>query len=265
MPRGLAPRSASTPVACPRTPVTGDASRKSFLESGAGGTADCFPFRAAAAGWAIQRRPSQLDDENAPGACSRRGWYVIGGRRNAAPTQGPGPGCRGGLWPPVVYRQTKQHGISQAAPVGAADPNLHRARAQWPGRRSRGHSSFARREELPAKGAPPKTAFSFLCRRGQRNPPPERRNFPAMFFPRMERTKDPRGLAPRSASTPVACLRTPLRGTLPGSRSSNPARVVQLIAFLSAPLPLAEQFADSPASWTRKARLVHAAVGAGSG
>ena len=113
--------------------------------------------------------------------------------------------------------------------------------------------------------APPKTAFWFLCRRGQRNPPPERRNFPAMFFPRMERTKDPRGLAPRSASTPVACPRTPLRGTLPGSRSSNPARVVQLIAFLSAPLPLAEQFADSPASWTRKARLVQAAVGVGSG
>ena len=150
--RGLAPRSASTPVACPRTPLRGTLPGWVFLASGAGGTADCFPFRAAAAGWAIQRRPSQLDDENAPGACSRRGWYVIGGRRNAAPTQGPGPGCRGGLWPPVVYRQTKQHGISQAAPVGAADPNLHRARAQWPGRRSRGHSSFARREEFPAKG-----------------------------------------------------------------------------------------------------------------
>ena len=161
----------------PPDPVTGDASWESFLEPGAGGAADCFPFRAAAAGWTIQRRPGKLDEENAPGACSRRGWYVIGGRRNAAPTQGPGPGCRGGLWPPVVYRQTKQHGISQAAPVGAADPNLHRARAQWPGRRSRGHSSFARREELPAKGAPPKTAFWFLCRRGQRNPPPERRNF----------------------------------------------------------------------------------------
>ena len=151
----------------PPDPVTGDASRESFLESGAGGTADCFPFRTAAAGWAIQRRPSQLDDENAPGACSRRGWYVIGGRRNAAPTQGPGPGCRGGLWPPVVYRQTKQHGISQAAPVGAADPNLHRARAQWPGRRSRGHSSFARREEFPAKGPHQKRRFGSFAAVGK--------------------------------------------------------------------------------------------------
>ncbi len=161
--------------------------------------------------------------------------------------------------------QTKQHGTGQADRRRQESLNLHRARAQWPGRRSRGHSSFARREELPAKGAPPKTAFWFLCRRGQRNPPPERRNFPAMFFPRMERTKDHRGLAPRSASTPVACPRTPLRGTLPGSRSSNPARAVQLIVFLSAPLPLAGQSKEGPASWTMKTRLAHAAVGAGSG
>ena len=112
--------------------------------------------------------------------------------------------------------QTKQHGTGQADRRRQESLNLHRARAQWPGRRGKRHSSFARREELPVKGPPPKTAFWFLCRRGQRNPPPERRNFPAMFFPRMERTKDPRGLAPRSASTPVACPRTPLRGTLPG-------------------------------------------------
>ena len=55
----------------------------------------------------------------------------------------------------------------------------------------------------------------------------------------MERTKDPRGLAPRSASAPVARPRTPLRGTLPGSLSAKPARVVQLIDSASAPLPLA--------------------------
>ena len=28
----------------------------------------------------------RLDEENAPGACSRRGWFGFGGRRNAAPT-----------------------------------------------------------------------------------------------------------------------------------------------------------------------------------
>ena len=71
----------------PPDPVTGDVSRESFLESGAGGTADCFPFRAAAAGWAIQRRPGKLDEENAPGACSRRGWFWLGGRMVSAPTK----------------------------------------------------------------------------------------------------------------------------------------------------------------------------------
>ena len=72
--------------------------------------------------------------------------------------------------------QTKQHGISQADPVGAAGSNLRHARAQWPERRGGCHSGFARRKELPAEGASPKTAFWFLCRRGQRNPPPGRRN-----------------------------------------------------------------------------------------
>ena len=72
--------------------------------------------------------------------------------------------------------QTKQHGISQADPVGAAGSNLRHARAQWPERRGECHSGFARRKELPAEGASPKTAFWFLCRRGQRNPPPGRRN-----------------------------------------------------------------------------------------
>ncbi len=71
----------------PPDPVTGDSSRESFLESGAGGTADCFPFRAAAAGWAIQRRPGKLDEENAPGSSSRRGWFWLGGRMVSAPTK----------------------------------------------------------------------------------------------------------------------------------------------------------------------------------
>ncbi len=102
----------------PPAPVTEDASRKSFLESGAGGTADCPRFPAAAAGWAIQRRRGNLDGKSAPGACSRRGWWLIGGRRNAAPTQGPGPGCRGGLWLPAVYCLAKPHDTSQADPPG---------------------------------------------------------------------------------------------------------------------------------------------------
>ena len=37
---------------------------------------------------------------------------------------------------------------------------------------------------------------------------------------------------------------------IPGSRSSQPARVVQLIAPASAPLPLAGQVRESPAGWT---------------
>ena len=61
--------------------------------------------------------------------------------------------CRGGLWPPAVHRQAKQHGTGQADPVGAQVINLRPARAQWPGRRGRSHSGFARRKGLPAKGA----------------------------------------------------------------------------------------------------------------
>ena len=77
---------------------------------------------------------------------------------------------------PAVYHPAKQHGTSQAAPVRAVRHNHHPARAQWPGRRGTRHSGFARRKKQTAKGAQPKTAFWFLCRRGQRNPPPERRN-----------------------------------------------------------------------------------------
>ena len=83
------------------------------------------------------------------------------------------------------------------------------------------------------------------------------------FFPRMERTKDPRGPAPRSASTPVACPRTPLRGTPPWGRSSHPARAVQSIAPASPPLPLAGQ-SKKTVRLDGKTRLVPAAVEAGA-
>ena len=87
--RGLAPRSASAPVANPRIPLRGTLPGELFLEPGAGGTADCLRFCAAAAGWDISRKPGKLDEESAPVATSRRGWSVIGGRMGtSAPTQG---------------------------------------------------------------------------------------------------------------------------------------------------------------------------------
>ena len=75
--------------------------------------------------------------------------------------------------------------------------------------------------------------------------------------------KDRRGLSPRSASAPVANPGPRYGGRFPGSCSSNPARAVQLIAPASAPLPLAGIFEESRASWTRKARRLPPAVGAG--
>ena len=53
--------------------------------------------------------------------------------------------------------------------------------------------------------------------------------------------KMPRGLAPRSASAPVANPGPHYGGRIPGNCSAHPARVVQLIAPASAPLPLAGQ------------------------
>ena len=39
--------------------------------------------------------------------------------------------------------------------MGAASLNFHHARAQWPGRRGKRHSNFARRLRIWTKGAPP--------------------------------------------------------------------------------------------------------------
>ena len=128
------------------------------------------------------------------------------------------------------------------------------------------HSGFARRKELPTEGA---------GKNGVLVPLPPWAKEPAagaaeyyfcggvpFCLPKKE-PKMPRGLSPRSASTPVANPRPPLRGTLPWGCSAHPARAGQRIVFLSAPLPLAGQFGESLASWTGKARLVEAAVGAG--
>ena len=83
--------------------------------------------------------------------------------------------------------------------------------------------------------------------------------FPAMG----KEPKDRRGLAPRSASAPVANPGPRYGGRFPGSCSSNPARAVQLIVPASAPLPLAGIFEESRAGWTRKTRRLPPAVGAG--
>ena len=87
-----------------------------------------------------------------------------------------------------------------------------------------------------------------------------------MFFPAMERTKDRRGLAPGECKHSSRLPPDPrYGGRFPGGRTATPARVVQLIASASAPLPLAGMLEESPASWTRKARRLLPAVGAGSG
>ena len=72
----------------------------------------------------------------------------------------------------------------------------------------------------------------------------------------MERTKDCRGTpqSDRRQNRPVLHAGLPpdprYGGRFPGSCSSHPARAGQGIAFLSAPLPLAGQFRESPAGWT---------------
>ena len=76
-----------------------------------------------------------------------------------------------------------------------------------------------------------------------------------------------RGTAPRRASAPVPFPRSPgppLRETLSLGGSPHPARAVQLIVCASPPLPLAGILEESLAGWTKKARLVQAAVEVGS-
>ena len=102
-PRGLAPRSASTPVARPRTPITGDASLEPFLASGAGSTVDCPHFPAAAAGRAASRKQSGWTEKARlvqaavgaePDTEGQTAWHRPGGpsgsgRLNPPPRQGP--------------------------------------------------------------------------------------------------------------------------------------------------------------------------------
>ena len=57
---------------------------------------------------------------------------------------------------PAVCRPAKQHGTGQADQVETPGPNFRPARALWPERRRAGHSGFACRLKLPAKGATPK-------------------------------------------------------------------------------------------------------------
>ena len=76
--------------------------------------------------------------------------------------------------------------------------------------------------------------------------------------------KMPRGLAPRSASAPVANPGPPIRGTLPGRLYRNAGADSNRIAFCSAPLPLIWRFSKRGPAERRK-RAGCQAVGAGSG
>ena len=79
--RGLAPGSASTPVACPRTPVTGDASREPAFGRRRGRGGDCFRFPAAAADLAVSgersgwtRKARRLPPDVEAGSSTAGGW-----------------------------------------------------------------------------------------------------------------------------------------------------------------------------------------------
>ena len=175
------------------------------------------------------------------------GWAVDGGPvRTPAPTPNMVDFSRGGCpHPPAVSCPAKQHGKGQADPVDAAGPNLRRARAQWPGKRGKSHSNFARRKGQTAKGA---------AKNGVLVPLPPWAKEPAAgaaessFSCSFQGWKEPK--IPGGWLRGVQALQSPapgppLRETLPGSISSHPARVVQSIAPASAPLPLARQSAEN--------------------
>ena len=105
-------------------------------------------------------------------------------------------------------------------------------------------------DEISRRRGPSKTAFWFLCRRGQRNPPPGRRNSPFAWVCLSERSERHERIAGgrrnRTGGQPPGppCRLTPgphYGGRLPGDGSAHPARAGQGIAFRSAPLPLAGQ------------------------
>ena len=74
-----------------------------------------------------------------------------------------------------------------------------------------------------------------------------------MFFPAMERTKDPRGLGSEECQHSSRPPPDPhYGGRIPENCSSNPARAVQLIVPASPPLPLAGFWDESRAGWTKK-------------
>ena len=115
---------------------------------------------------------------------------------------------------------------------------------------------------------PEETAFWFLCRRGQRNPPPERRNSPFtrvfLFACPKRNQKCPgdwlRGVHALQSPAPGP----PLRGSLPGqsSRASGAGGAVDCPRFRAAAAGRAIR--GKPSGWTGKTRLAEAAVGAGS-
>ena len=149
--------------------------------------------------------------------------------------------------------------------MDATGSKLRHARAQWPGRRGKATRILpAGRDKLP-KG-PQKTAFWFLCRRGQRNPPPGRRNSP--FGVLSNNGKNQR--LPGAGLRGVPALQSPapgppLRGTLPGQpfRASGAGGAADCPRFRAAAAGWA--IWRTLSGWAEKARLVHTAVGAGAG
>ena len=102
-------------VGLPPDPITGDASQGPFLASGAGRAGDCCPFCAAAADRAVSGKPGKLDEENAPGASSRRGGSKKRADGDIRPySQYSNLSVGADVSLARCQRQAKQHGTSQA-------------------------------------------------------------------------------------------------------------------------------------------------------
>ena len=113
---------------------------------------------------------------------------------------------------------------------------------------------------------PEKTAFWFLCRRGQRNPSPGRRNSPFAWVCLSERSERHERIAGgrrnRTGGQPPGppCRLSPgppLRGTLPGRSFRNAGAGGDRIAPASAPLPLAWERGEGGPAGRRKRAGCH--------
>ena len=181
---------------------------------------------------------------------------------------------------PVVYHLAKQHGTGQAGPKEAkhsfAQSSLLSFLSRKRGPKGGAHATQALpagRNHVP-KG-PAKNGVLVPLPPWAKEPAAGAAEFSfygSVPFPAMGKVPKDRWGTPQSdwrRSRPVLHVGFPpgprYGGRFPGGRTATPARVVQLIASASAPLPLAGILEESPASWTGKARRLLPAVGAGSG